>query len=255
MRVEPEERYAIKPEGPSLTAITIKARFVTRVLATAIALLIAMHAAVHVAWFRFGRDHLMGLTPLFDLNRENNVPTWYSGTVFLVTAAALAVVAVAKRQTGDHYRRHWTILALMFAYLSFDELTRIHENWGNLLNEPLAAWRDRAFLGGMFRNLWVVPAGLVAALVGLSYLRFLLHLPRRTRVLFVASGVTFVAAAVGMEMVGASYSAAGGRYAPGFMVLVAIEEGLEMVSMSVFLFAVLDYSAASVGRAQVTFER
>ena len=27
-------------------------------------------------------------------------------------------------------------------------------------------------MGGVFRNLWVIPAGLIALVVGLSYLRF-----------------------------------------------------------------------------------
>jgi len=101
-------------------------------------------------------------------------------------------------------------------------------------------------MGGVFRNLWVIPAGLIALVVGLSYLRFLVHLPSRTRALFVASGVAFVTAAVGMEMVGASYSAAGGRYKPGFMVLVTIEETLEMASIALFLYAVLTYAGTTL---------
>jgi hypothetical protein len=52
---------------------------------------------------------------------------------------------------------------------------------------------------------------------------------------------------VGMEMLGAAYSAAGGRYHPGFMVFVTVEEGLEMTSIAVFLYAVLTYAARSIG--------
>ena len=84
-------------------------------------------------------------------------------------------------------------------------------------------------------------------IVGLSYMRFLAHLARVTRTLFVASGVTFIGAAVGMEMICAGYSAAGGRYQPGFMVFVTIEEGLAMTSIAVFLYAVLTYAAESIG--------
>ena len=97
------------------------------------------------------------------------------------------------------------------------------------------------------RNLWVIPAFLLAAVVGLAYIRFLLYLPSRTRSLFVASGTAFVLATVGMEMVGASLSAAGGRFTPRFMVLVTIEEVTEMASIALFLCAVLDYAASAVG--------
>jgi hypothetical protein len=238
---------AAESETHARCSITIEAAFVARLLAIAIACLIAAHMAVHVAHFGFGHDHLFGLNALFDMNREANAPTWYSGAVFLATAAALAMVSAAKRRQGDRFQRHWAVLALAFVYLSFDELTQVHERWGDLLNGPLASWRGREVLGGVLRNLWVLPAGVIAAIVGLSYLRFLAHLPRVTRTLFVASGVTFVGAAVGMEMLGASYSAAGGRYHPGFMVFVTIEEGLEMTSIAVFLYAVLTYTAKSIG--------
>jgi hypothetical protein len=205
-----------------------------------------MHAFVHVANFGFGRDHLRGLTPLFDMNRENNVPTWYSGIVFLATAAALAMVAIAGRQAGAPFVRHWAALAVIFLYLSLDELTQIHESWGALLDARLGHWRSSEVMGGVFRNLWVIPAGLIALVVGLSYVRFLLHLPSRTRAMFVAAGVGFVTAAVGMEMVGASYSAAGGRYKAGFMVLVTVEEALEMASIALFLYAVLAYAGTTL---------
>jgi hypothetical protein len=234
-------------ESPARCSLTIQAGLVARLLAIAIACLIAAHVVVHVAHFGFGHDHLMGLNPLFDMNRESNVPTWYSGTVFLATAAALGVVAAVKRREDDRFHRHWTALALAFLYLSCDELTQVHEKWGDLLNAPLASWREREVLGGVLRNLWVLPAGVIAGILGLSYVRFLAHLPPATRTLFVVSGVTFVGAAVGMEMLGAAYSAAGGRYHPGFMVFVTIEEGLEMTSIAVFLYAVLTYAARSIG--------
>jgi hypothetical protein len=224
---------------------------VARVLAAAIVCFILVHAAVQVAKFRFGHDHLLGFNPLFDLNVESNVPTWYSSSVFLITAAALAVISLAHARRGDRFTRHWLGLALIFLYLSLDESSRMHENWGVLLDRPLARWRTPEVFGGLFRNLWVIPAGILAILVGALYVPFLRHLPGRTRGLFVISGVLFVAAAVGMEMVGARYSALGGRYRPGFMVLVTIEEALEMISILIFLYAVLTYAATAVGTVRL----
>jgi hypothetical protein len=79
----------------------------------------------------------------------------------------------------------------------------------------------------MFRNLWVIPAGLLAMVVGLIYLRFLRHLQRETRRVFVISGILFIAGAVGMEMIGARFSSHGLRAGAWFAVLVTIEELLE----------------------------
>jgi hypothetical protein len=227
--------------------LTISPAGVARLQAAAILCLMLMHILVQIAYFGFGRDHLLGLTPLFDMNGENNVPTWYSGIVLLSVAGALGVVAAARHQAGAPFAMHWAALAFIFVYLSVDELTRIHEKWGPLLEQPLGRLRDPGVMGGALRNLWVIPAFLVAAVVGMAYIRFLRHLPSRTRKLFVASGIAFVFATIGMEMVGASYSAAGGRFTAGFMVLVTIEEVTEMASIALFLCAVLDYAASAIG--------
>jgi hypothetical protein len=229
------------------TELTISPAIVGRVQAAAILSLTVMHVLIQVAHFGFGRDHLLGLTPLFDLNQENNIPTWYSGIVLFTTASALGVVAAAKHQARARFARHWTSLAFIFLYMSVDELTRIHEKWGRLLEKPLGNLRDPQVMGGALRNLWVIPAFLVAAAIGLAYVRFLFHLPARTRNLFAATGIAFVIATVGMEMAGASISAGGGRFTPGFMVVATAEEVTEMASIAVFLCAVLDYASTTVG--------
>jgi hypothetical protein len=239
-------------ERPRVT-ITVNPRRVLQLLSSVIALLIAAHIAVQVAHFRFGHDHLRGLTPLLDLNQEHNLPSWYSGAVLLATAGFIAVIAASKHQAHDPFARHWTALAALFVYLSFDELTQVHEAWGNWLNGPLGWLRQRQVLGGVLRNLWVLPALTVAGLVGAIYLPFLRHLPGETRRRFAGSGAAYVLATAGMEMAGASYSAAGGRFTPGFMVLVTIEEGLEMGSIAVFLWAVLSYARTDIGRLEVAF--
>lgn len=227
--------------------LTLSPAIAGRVQAVAIASLTVIHILVQIAYFGFGRDHLMGLTPLFDLNQENNIPTWYSGIVLFTTAGALAIVTAATYQAGAAFARHWAVLAMIFLYLSLDELTRIHEQWGPLLQQPLGGLRDPHVLGGALRNLWIIPAFLLAAVVGLAYIRFLLHLPSRTRGLFVASGVAFVFATIGMEMLGATLSAAGGRFTPRFMVVATIEEVVEMASIAMFLCAVLEYAGRTFG--------
>jgi hypothetical protein len=204
-----------------------------------IALLIVMHAVVQIAEFGFGRDHMMGLMPLFDMDREHNLPAWYSGSVLLLTALSLGAVAAGTYQSRMPFAGHWLMLALLFLYLSFDELTAVHEGWAVALNRSFGELRDRSVLFGALRHLWVLPALLFVALVGLASLRFLAHLPRQTRRLFILSGALFVIAAVGFEMLGAAFTAAIGRRSGGFEILVAAEEGLEMFSIALFLNTVL----------------
>lgn len=241
------------PASERACDITISPAVVFKSLVLVIAFLLLMHAFVQVAEFVFGRDHLMGLTPLFDLDREYNVPASYSAAVLLFTALALAVVARSTRQARAPFVRHWTVLAVIFVYLAIDEFGRLHEMWGKPLEAWMAEWRNREFLGGALRHAWVIPASLVALVVGLSYIRFLRHLPVSIRMLFAASGMGFVAGAAGMEMIGASYSAAVARRTLGFEAIVAIEEGLEMISVAVFLYAVLKHLDGTSSSVRIRF--
>jgi hypothetical protein len=65
--------------------------------------------------------------------------------------------------------------------------------------------RSVEVFGGVFRNLWVIPAAVVAGGKGLTYVRFVCHLPVYTRNQFVLAGAIFVSATVGMEMAGAPF--------------------------------------------------
>lgn len=237
---------SVEPQAP-----TISPGVVLRSLLIIIGFLVLMHGVVQVATFRFGRDHLMGLAPLFDLNREGNIPTWYSGAVLLITGLMLGVVATGTRQTRAPFAGHWAVLSLIFLYLSFDEMMRVHEFWGARLNEVLGQWKSREFLAGAFTHLWIIPAGAMAVTVGLGYLRFLRHLPRPTRALFVLSGLMFVAGAVGFEMVDGAYAAVAGRRNLTFEAIVAAEESLEMISIAIFLYAVLTYLGTTFQSIQV----
>ena len=230
----------MSPTGPQFT-LTISPAVVLRSLCIVIGFLVLMHGIVQVATFRFGHDHMMGVVPLFDLNREGNLPTWYSGAVLLITGVMLGVIALGKRRARAPFAGHWALLAVIFLYLSFDELTRLHENWGALVESTLTDWRSRDFLGGALWHLWVVPAGALVLLVGLGYLRFVLQLPHPTRTLFVVSGVGFVCGAIGFEMIDGAYGAVGGRRNLTFEAIIAAEESLEMISIAVFLYAVLGY--------------
>ena len=227
--------------------LVLHRRNVVLKLVAAVCILLVLHVAVMVAKFGFGHDHLMGMTRVFDMNEESNIPTWYSAVALLLCSASLALVATVKRRMRDRFAVHWGTLALILAYMSLDEVARLHERWGEWLEAPFGWARRVEVAGGIFRNLWVVPAAIAVAIVGLAYLRFLWSLPVRTRVQFILAGALFVGASVGMEMVGAHYSSIGSRQWAGFAVLVTIEETLEMCSIVFFLHAVLEYIAESLG--------
>jgi hypothetical protein len=246
-----EESGNISPMNSVPPEIRIAPSTVIRLLAGVVTVLVSLHVAVLVARFGFGRDHLMGMADLFDLNVEGNVPTWYSAVAFLACALALAAVAAVKHGEGAPFAAHWTGLALIFVYLSIDEGSRIHEHWAGIVESRLAWMRSAAVLGGAFRHLWVIPAAAVVVVVGVAYTRFLWHLPPQTRKRFVLAGALFVGAAIGLEMAGGRYLLLGGRQHPGYALLSTMEEVVEMGSILFFLDAVLRYFAETIGAVHI----
>ena len=129
------------------------------------------------------------------------------------------------------------VLALGFVILSVDEASSLHET----LMKPIGV----SVAGDLFYFKWLGPGIVVVALVGLSYLPFLLALPRRLGALFLASGIVFVAGAVGAEWIGSEMS----RDRPdahatwAYQIEVIVEEGLEMTGIALFIYALLLYIA------------
>jgi hypothetical protein len=147
------------------------------------------------------------------------------------------VIARHQALIRSPWRWHFLVLALGFVVLSIDEMASIHETLLGRLGQSL--------VGDVFYFTWLGPALVVIALVGLSYLRFLLALPRRFQVLFAASGAVFLAGAVGAEMVGSEIA----RHRLGddanwaYQIEVIVEEGLEMAGSALFIYALLAYIA------------
>jgi hypothetical protein len=98
--------------------------------ATVVALIALAGIAASAGSLLLGHDHLYGLVPLLDLNGEHNLPSWYSSTALLISAALLGGVGAATGETG--VARGWRALGALFLCLSLDEAAGIHE----LTNKP-----------------------------------------------------------------------------------------------------------------------
>ena len=193
-----------------------------------------------------GTEHggLQEIAYRFDLDRESNITTWFSSTVLLSCGVALAVIAVFTRNARRPFAFHWALLAATFVFLSLDESAYLHE----ILIVPL---RRRLGVGGVLYFAWVIPAFAAVAAFGLSYLRFLWHLDRRSFRLFLAAGALFVGGALGLELVGGALAEAYGLQALSYTAVMTCEEVLEMLGSGLFLYALLDYVRRHFGSWQV----
>jgi hypothetical protein len=174
----------------------------------------------------------------FDLGHEPSIPAFYSAIVMLLAAGTAGFLSVYDGHPADRRRNSWRILALVLVLLAIDEVVMFHE-MGTAAMEQLGLSAELYFS-------WVIPGGIFAAIVAISFTKLLINLGWRTRLLFLASGAIFVAGAIGMELLaGVIFAEAASELdalsSVAHVVSQAVEEGLEMIGMALFLCTLLDY--------------
>jgi hypothetical protein len=185
-----------------------------------------------------------GFDRLFNLEGENNLPTWYSSLALLLASAMLAIIGLHRKQEAKSWAWHWLILAIIFLCLSADEAASIHEMAASPIHQWLESRRHLESVLPVIGTAWLLAGIPFAAIVFLAFCRFLLNLPAMTRALFLIAGGLYITGTIGLEALGGRYiDQHGGSHTLTYEVLVAIEEGLEMVGVIVFIYALMMYIA------------
>ena len=208
--------------------ITIPLARINRFLALAWIALTLAGLGVEVARYGFGWES--EIVRLLSLSHETNIPTWYSSAVLLCCSLLLTLIAALKTGSSGTFRGHWILLAAGFLYISMDETAQIHENLNDLMD-----------LHGIFYFTWVVPAGILVLILAVIYVRFVLHLPARTRLRFLAAGAAYVGGALGVEFALGYWTDIHGEKNLTYAMIDLVEESLEILGMSMFLSALLEY--------------
>jgi hypothetical protein len=184
------------------------------------------------------------ITQFLNVDKEKNLPTWFSAGVLLLAACVLWEISAVAKASGAKFARHWKILSLIFVFLSLDETSQVHE-WSR--NSGILDLGEASYLS------WIVYALPFVILVALSYLRFLAHLPSKVRWLVVAGGVLFVTGSIVLEIIGAfTGKGVAGQRLPGYpyleyLMAAQAEELLEMVGVITFLYAIATYLQQHTG--------
>jgi hypothetical protein len=220
-----------------------------RNLIAALFAVVALFAALDLLsqaprYFAFSFSGHQRLDRMFHLGREANVSAWFSGMLLFTSGLLLALIGAVKRQQSDPYRWHWAGLAVLFIYLSADEVAVLHEQ----ISSMLAPYTFAALNYGGWIGYGVVAVGALT----LVFLPFFLSLSRRTRILFTCSAAVFTGGAIGLEVVALPYE--NGRPPDfGWAMLVALEETLEMSGVIIFIGALVDYMRLSSLRLELRF--
>lgn len=178
-------------------------------------LTILHYEVVEIPWY---------VRQIFDVDEEDSFPTWYSASALLLTAVVLWVQTQRVRRLSQPLRWHWFGLSAGFLFLSVDEIAGMHET-----------------LNSITEISWAVPGAVVAAMVGGVYLMFLLQIERRTAIHFVIGGAVFLGGAVGVELYTEPYLANDQLNTLAYNLWTAVEEGMEMAGVLIFLQALLRY--------------
>jgi hypothetical protein len=228
------------------TVFRVNRKKAIRVLAWCAIGLTALSMAGQLVRYSVDSDPVITAINLLWVANENSFPTFFQVLMLITTATLLFVTGRIQKERHEEHRA-WTVLALVFVAMTFDEASSIHE---------LAIDRMRSLVEGIefFYFGWVVLAIPLVIIFVLSFSRFLLRLDRRTRRTFLIGGALFVVGALGFEMISGAYVSENGRNTLAYsMFLVSAEELLEMTGVLIFLSGVLRFLQSTNAIASVSF--
>jgi len=221
---------------------------VLRLLTVVACLLFLASTIGQLVKYGTGRSSLYGLIPLFYIDHEGNVPSFFAAVLLLIAALLLGVIAKLKANTRDTYRYYWTVLSIGFTYMALDEAAEIHELLNRPTRELLGGWAS-----GVFTFAWLAPGTAIVLLVALSFLRFCWRLPKETRFRVLTAAVLYIGGLIGVEMIGALYFERWGVLDLTYSMIVTVEEILEMAGVIVFIDALLQYIEVNYAEIRLQF--
>lgn len=162
------------------------------------------------------------------VDNEISIPTWFSQILLFVAAVFLAAIAYFKTKENDAFKTRWVALSALFLYLSIDESAMLHE----IPTVKLRGFLEISADSGSLSNTWVVLAVPLLAVLGLLFFRFLKNLPDKTRLRFITAAAVYLGGVLGIEVLGSYFYFGEFFY---HAIAVALEEGLEMTGIILFI--------------------
>lgn len=263
------------PPRPSL-ALDLEAGRIVRAVVFTMLWLAAVVVVLDVWLYLGGGLEDDDLAGWFNATSERGLGSWLSVTQTVLIAVTLWVFAALLRAGGRPRGRviGWTALAAFFSYLALDDGTFLHERVGSAFADSGAAEAAGAFPS----YYWQVVLGPAFVVAGLFMVVFLMReiQDRRLRA-FVALAVVLMGAAVALDFVDGleaghplnAYAWIAARWLPdayasamfgmsGLEAVVhlsrAVEESLEMASMTLLWATFLSHAAATFGSVTVRIE-
>lgn len=207
-------------------------RVVLLITFCASALVLCASLAQDMILYRAAEPDLSSKIWLLDVDVEKSVMTWISVLALFMAAFLLFQVGNDATARGSAFRWHWYLLGAIFVVLSLDDFASFHEKVSEILGERVGG-------SGLTYFAWALPAGVLSLAGLLAFVPFLRSLPPAIAGMFIASAGLFLGGAVGMEMIGGMIAEADGVTSLRYRIATNVEEGLEIIGVLLFLYALL----------------
>lgn len=172
---------------------------------------------------------------LFYVGIEKNIPTYFSGAILFSAFVLLTFIAVVEIQRKTSWRCHWGMLAVGFLVMTIDELLSFHERLSSIVRPLL-----KGETYGVFFFSWVVVAIPVVLFLALFFVRFWWKLPQKSKITFLFAAIVYLSGCLGFEMIEGYYAEKYGINTT-YIIVEAMEEGLEMFGIIIFIWGLLNH--------------
>ena len=164
--------------------------FLRSYLLIIISLLILSLFSNYLTFIGFANERILNL---FNLNEEANIPTFFSALGLLLSSILLFIIS-KKYQLKDYLRKFWLSMALIFFYLSLDEIAMFHEK----------IYRISNFLHINFGLplVWYAPYSVFLIFLFILLIKDFLKLAKDTQKRFLISFLIYFFGAVILEHIG-----------------------------------------------------
>lgn len=200
--------------------------------AVALGLIFLSVAGAYFHWI-MGKDTVHGLVPKFDLDKEGNIPTYFSAFLLFVSAVLLGIIATFKIKKREPFSIRWAALSLIFLLLSIDEFLNFHEKWVENLRYELTLTE--------FARFRLITGITLALLVGIFYLTFFWSLPIKTKALFFIAAILTLGGIIGVSAYGNHYADFYGVRNINYALITILEMSLKLLGGLTFIFALFSY--------------
>ncbi len=233
-----------------INIVAVSSKKVSQILFIITSLLIIASVAGQIMKYMGGHDTVFGLVPLFNVSKEQNIPTLFSVLLLVSCSVLLSLIFYLHRKQVVGLKMYWATLAIGFVYMAIDEFTQLHENIG-ISFIPLIGDHSHGFL----YYSWVIPAFALIVFLASFFSNFLFKLPKTTRINFIIAGIIYLTGLLGIEMLGGYYHELHGDENLTYSLISTLEESLEMLGLILFIRALLDYLSAHFSEITINFQR